>query len=240
MSRPYSHVARVYDELAPKYDDNYRNPLSLAEDIVYKRLIMDAGANVGHVLDVGCGTGYFLDLFPHHPPESYVGVDISSAMLDRARLKHPEYTFFRKDANDIGQLGHDRFNAVVSTFVLSYVPTLTTCVEAIQRVLVRGGVFFVVLNAPRHARNKVYRELLRKGGAAPGMAPLYLIPAKEVALRFKRFADLKVTGFNYLGQYLPRRLGVKVLATYLQAEYDLMGGTDPNYAQYFVVTGRKP
>jgi SAM-dependent methyltransferase len=48
----------------------------------------------GPWLDVGCGTGYFLSRFPgcHR-----AGMDISEAMLERARAANPEVEFYQHD-----------------------------------------------------------------------------------------------------------------------------------------------
>ena len=45
-------------------------------------------------LDVGCGTGYFLSQFPGH---HRAGLDISAAMLERARAASPDATFYQHD-----------------------------------------------------------------------------------------------------------------------------------------------
>ncbi|NQZ99274.1 MAG: class I SAM-dependent methyltransferase [Myxococcales bacterium] len=51
-----------------------------------------------NVLEVGCGAGHLFDhLRARHPGVAYAGVDISAAMIEAARTRHPEATFHCAD-----------------------------------------------------------------------------------------------------------------------------------------------
>ena len=65
------------------------------------RFLVPAGARVR---DLGCGTG---DLLAALEPSLGVGVDLSTAMIDRARSKHPDLSFCTGDAED------DKFLATI-------------------------------------------------------------------------------------------------------------------------------
>lgn len=74
-----------YDVLASTYDRPWSAPDGVAETDRIMDALMYTG---GSVLDVGCGTGRFLDWNALDP--GYVGIDPSSGMLDQMRKKHPD------------------------------------------------------------------------------------------------------------------------------------------------------
>src|SRR5437016_11627742 len=65
-----------------------------AEDLRYLRFLIPEGLRV---LEVGCGTG---DVLAALKPSSGVGVDLSPAMIARARQLHPQIEFLVGDIED--------------------------------------------------------------------------------------------------------------------------------------------
>jgi ubiquinone/menaquinone biosynthesis C-methylase UbiE len=75
-------VARRYDRIARFYDA-LEAPMDLLGG--RRRRARTVGAATGQTLEVGVGTGRNLDLYP--PDVELTGIDISPAMLDRARRR---------------------------------------------------------------------------------------------------------------------------------------------------------
>jgi ubiquinone/menaquinone biosynthesis C-methylase UbiE/GT2 family glycosyltransferase len=102
-------IRRHADQMAGERDVWVKkNAAYYDQDWQYMRFLIPAGARV---LDLGCGTG---DLLAELEPSLGVGVDLSPAMIDRARSKHPNLTFYVGDAED------DAFLATIGgPFVLS-------------------------------------------------------------------------------------------------------------------------
>ena len=67
----------------------------------------------GRVLDVGCGSGAFAQFFEQ---ANYVGVDLDSLSLERARVAFPQY-FFRDRLPESGEM----FDSIVSLAVIEHV-----------------------------------------------------------------------------------------------------------------------
>ncbi len=101
-----------------------------------------AGAPPRDVLLLGVGTG--LDL-PHLPPQHrYVGLDLTAAMLVRARRRTAALHFaaLRGDAQRLPF--HDAsFDAAVLHLILAVVPAPTLCLAEAARVLKPGGLLLV-------------------------------------------------------------------------------------------------
>lgn len=83
------------DDMARHRDDWIaRNEAYYADDLRYMRFLVPENARI---LDIGCGTGRLLAaLRPSHG----VGIDLSPAMVERARTSYPGHTFLVGDAED--------------------------------------------------------------------------------------------------------------------------------------------
>lgn len=94
------------------------------------------------VLLLGVGTG--LDL-PHLPPQHrYVGLDLTAAMLMRARPRAAGLQFAAL-RGDVQRLPFDdaSFDAVVLHLILAVVPAPTLCLAEAVRVVKPGGTLLV-------------------------------------------------------------------------------------------------
>jgi trans-aconitate methyltransferase len=91
-------VRETYDRLAERYDQAYASrPETAAEDEIVATWLKSSVPVSASLLDLGCGTGWFLDQIGW-PRGMYRGIDLSPAMVEQARCKHPGYTFEVGDA----------------------------------------------------------------------------------------------------------------------------------------------
>ena len=85
--RTFSGVASAYDGLATTWDAQHG--MTAEEQTQTADLIRDVfGDNLWRTLDVGCGTGWPLDVGLAEPVR-YVGIDPSTGMLNALVAKHP-------------------------------------------------------------------------------------------------------------------------------------------------------
>lgn len=132
---PFNTVALGYDRL-------YQDRRCLAEDSVICSSLIPF-VDYRNVLDVGCGTGWFAD--QRLPTRSIRGFDISAAMLDRYKAKHPD------SATAVGDMqgpwrsvAPGSVDAVVSLWCSpSYTNPKHFADQAI-RALVPGGLVFAM------------------------------------------------------------------------------------------------
>lgn len=119
------------------------------------------------ILEVGVGTGLSLPLYPDNV--SVVGIDISRAMLDQARVRRARCglenvaELMVMDAENMG-FKDDSFDKVVAMYVASVVPDPERLVDEMRRVCKPGGQIFMVNHF--HSRNPIL------GGIERLLAPL--------------------------------------------------------------------
>ena len=98
-----------------------------------------------HVLDVGCGTGIYLQRLKKHGL-SPVGLEPAQGMLEVARRDNPDVAVEQGVATDL-PFPDSSFDAVIAIEVLRYlhVDDVEKSISEMLRVLRPGGFFFVTL-----------------------------------------------------------------------------------------------
>lgn len=123
MKSPKSIIKQSYDSHAGVYTSR-----KLLQTKNLKRLLSylmehDDVPNDGTVLDIGCGDGVLLDVigdFAKSFPYQYLGVDLSSGMIDAAKQNHGDAFRFRVgDAEELG-VPPNSINIAVSNSVLHW------------------------------------------------------------------------------------------------------------------------
>lgn len=154
-------VARAYDRWAPIYD--------LAFGRVFRTgraLSIEAAERIGgRLLEVGVGTGISLPLYSRHL--RITGVDISSAMLDKARervraqgLDHVE-TIAVMDAESL-EFTDGAFDVVVAQYVVTAVPDPERALDEFVRVVRPGGEIVITtrVGADHGVRGAIEKALM--------------------------------------------------------------------------------
>jgi SAM-dependent methyltransferase len=105
-------MTQIRSQRKQAFLDHANNHATNRDGIVEKRFYYSSDRNHmrtiirsdSRILDMGCGTGELLESLR---PRTGVGVDMSSAMVEIAREKRPEYTFLvgdMEDENDLEQI----------------------------------------------------------------------------------------------------------------------------------------
>jgi len=113
--------------LARNMSDRYRHmPVIGRAD----RFLSDCGS----VLDVGCGW------MPYTPDRRYTGVDVSEAMLVKARQEHPDIRFYQASAYSL-PFDNDAFEGVRSTGMLRHMEDWRPALQEMLRVSTKKLAF---------------------------------------------------------------------------------------------------
>lgn len=129
----YRRISGVYD-VEP-------NPV-LALERRYLARLLPPTAN-RDVLDLGCGTGRWLDELATGTPRSLTGVDVSPAMLAEARRKLGDRARLLLASCTSLPLPHASADLILCSFVANYVADLYQLAEQIGRMLRPGALAFV-------------------------------------------------------------------------------------------------
>jgi phosphatidylethanolamine/phosphatidyl-N-methylethanolamine N-methyltransferase len=136
-------VEKVYSALSRVYDGAFDWALGPGRRLAVQRLPVQAG---DRVLEVGVGTGLSL---PHYPVRCHLtGIDITEAMLDRARrravdLEREDVELHLMDAQRL-TFADNSFDHVLAPYVVSVVPEPRKVMSEIWRVCKPGGTVVVV------------------------------------------------------------------------------------------------
>ena len=101
------------------------------------------------VLDLGCGYGWHCIYAAEHGAASVTGVDLSEKMLAVAREKTtlPQVTYIRGDMAEI-DFPPERFDVVLSSLAIHYLPSFGDFLERVRQCLVPGGDFVFSVEHP--------------------------------------------------------------------------------------------
>jgi ubiquinone/menaquinone biosynthesis C-methylase UbiE len=137
-------VLAHYDEVAEIYDGRYDGRRGRDYHGHLCQRVM-AGLPPGRrLLDLGCGTGLFIERYiaDGGSTGSAVGLDISTGMIEKARLRSPVSDFLVGTA-EVLPFRDAEFDAVASMLAFSYVPHPERMLAESYRVLRPGGAIAI-------------------------------------------------------------------------------------------------
>lgn len=161
------------------------------------RALSEAGVDPSgqHVLDVGCGTGFFTSYYIERGAH-VTGIDIAPTSIERLGQRHPEATFLLGDVSEVPLEG--RFDIVNAFDVLYHITDdarWETAVRHLARAVNINGLLLVTDTFEEHAgaaaHNRMrplsrYREVLQQENVEIGaLYPTHVLLNSELgALRF--------------------------------------------------------
>ena len=150
------------EDIALNYDNDLNPNFFRIRANVIKKLINQYKPK--NVLEVGCGTGIFLDHF-HESFERAVGIDNCKPMLEFAEKHHKRnnirYIF---SIDNHLPFKDNQFDMVLSMGVIEYVENQKKHIEECMRVIRKGGVLF--LTTPTKSMTGIYGAVRKIGLAA--------------------------------------------------------------------------
>lgn len=132
-----------YDRIAEAYDSLFASPA----DVALTQEIATMLPEGNQVLDIGCGTGMFLD-YRSLPPATYTGIDVSSKMLAQFKYRRPAYQT-RVIQSTFERFSGGQFDVIISLFgAPNYV--LPDAIRRIPSLLRPDGKFFLMYYKPEY------------------------------------------------------------------------------------------
>jgi len=136
-----------YNEISKIYDDVREGDILLINHFL-QELPAESARNI---LDIGCGTGNYTDLFQKitRTKQYHIyGIEPSEGMISKARQKNSQITFKQATAEDIPFEGNF-FDFVFMTDVIHHIPDIRKMFSEIQRILKPGGRVCIVTQSHR-------------------------------------------------------------------------------------------
>ena len=102
---------------------------------VFLRMLRSPGIEFrsADTLDVGAGTGFYIDRWRELGVRSVTGIDLTDVAVGRLRKKYPESAFYKVDIGDaIGELRGHRFDVISCMDVLFHIVDDTSYQKAVQ------------------------------------------------------------------------------------------------------------
>ena len=235
-----------YDSIAKKYDTNYSDPMSVAENIVLAEIL---GQHIkGTILDVGCGTGLLHELCGKKiGAKNITGIDISPEMINIARSKFPTARFLVGSLDKL-PFADATFDTVVSLFgPISYALDPQAAIQELLRVTRPGGTIFVM---PYTIRTKNNLEIGTFSTATDPHVDKIFYDRPEAEAMCQLLDESQIIGFNfsahaictYAKELYGKELTEQQLADILRAELTgkLTDCISPGIARHMIIFGKKP
>ncbi len=138
-------LAQMYDGIAEIYEER-TTPLTHFQASV--RTFLAKNVHAGQrVLDLGCGPGHLTNELPLDV--EVVGLDISTAMVDAARLKRPSGTYLVHDFHQSLPAELGKFDAIVANGCFDFCEDLVQVIGNVASALACGGRFYFTINERR-------------------------------------------------------------------------------------------
>lgn len=102
--------------------------------------------NGADVLEVGCGTGTFVDLFNKLGCKSYTGIDISSKMIQIAQRdnKYSYAKFIKSSLDNFAHNNINKYDIIISSSFLHHLYDLEEGITQIRNKLNIGGIYIAL------------------------------------------------------------------------------------------------
>lgn len=140
-SAGHDKIRSHYDSVADTYDDHYDCRRGRDYHTHISRYVIEALPQHGHLLDIGCGTGLFIEKYLQSGGTA-VGLDLSSRMVGRARVRLGACSFAVGNG-EILPFRDNSFDGISSLLVFSYVKNPGQMLSEAYRVLRPGGVIAI-------------------------------------------------------------------------------------------------
>jgi phosphatidylethanolamine/phosphatidyl-N-methylethanolamine N-methyltransferase len=161
ISMQTNSVAAAYDKWAPVYDLVFGGVFKNGR----QRAIEAAERVGGRILEVGVGTGISLPKYANE--NRLVGVDISDAMLEKARERVRKLKLNHVEAIEVMDAERlaftdESFDVVVAQYVVTAVPNPEAALDEFARVLKPGGEIIITtrIGAESGLRGQIEKTLM--------------------------------------------------------------------------------
>lgn len=133
----FDHQAKIYDETNTAYYSKY--PKISCKDVAQRLKHTEYES----LLDIGCGTGFLIDMLQKQKNALYCGLDLSPEMLKMAKQKLPEGVYLTEGSADSLPYEDKSFDVVTCIQSFHHYPKPEKSMTEAYRVLKPGGLYIL-------------------------------------------------------------------------------------------------
>lgn len=141
------------------------------------------------ILEVGCGTGFYIDFWKRLNPSDIFGIDITQKSVDELKLKYPEHGFKTADISSLDFKLNETFNIVTCFDVLFHIvneESFERAIHNIKKVCEKKGYLLIADNFVKdfqpggyHQKSRTYErylEVLKRNSIKPvALLPIFFL-----------------------------------------------------------------
>jgi cyclopropane fatty-acyl-phospholipid synthase-like methyltransferase len=149
MSTEREHVEKIQSLFDVWAENGRAEGMELGHTPMAKPAFLRLGLRSGQrYLDIGCGNGYSVRWAAENPEIDAIGLDVSDAMVTRARRlsEHLPNTRFIRSTFPLAILKPETFDAIFSMEVFYYLQNLPKALKSTLSLLKPGGLFACIVD----------------------------------------------------------------------------------------------
>lgn len=160
-----------YVELSKKHFDGQASEYDSRNTAYYSKYpkisckdVADRLVNLKYdsLLDIGCGTGYLIELLQNRKKADYYGLDLSPEMLKMAKAKFGNDVTLKEGEADSLPYKDDTFDVVTCIQSFHHYPYPEKAMSEVYRVLKPGGLYILSDTGMGGFMKWIYNHLLLK------------------------------------------------------------------------------
>ena len=155
------NIKTLFNKISKKYDF-MNNVISFGTHFLVKKEAiksLEIKPN-SKVLDLCCGSGDLGRIIKkYHPTCDVIGVDFSPKMLEIARQKNQNITYWEMDATEL-PFEKNSFDYIVMGFGLRNIPEKNKAIEEIHRILKNNGKFLHLDFGAQNCLSNIYDNIV--------------------------------------------------------------------------------
>lgn len=122
------NISEHFNKLAPEEERwKHRNRYYHNDQIRHLRYLVGADKRV---LEIGCGSGGLLNALN---PSYGVGMDLSAALIERAKQKYHSLQFHVLDGEKLEEFPQETFDYIIMSDIVGYLDDVQSCLETLRR-----------------------------------------------------------------------------------------------------------
>ena len=145
MAKDYIKLSKEwFDKQAPVYDETdtilYSKFGKISCQYIYEYL---KNKDYHNLLDIGCGTGYLIQMLSKEKEAEYIGLDLSPQMIQQANHKNIPNAKFVEGRSDALPFEDNTFDVVTCSQSFHHYPETNPPLQEALRVLKKGGLYIL-------------------------------------------------------------------------------------------------